>query len=222
MYWMTGTIKVNYVSDKVFDIYFWPKTELLEKHFQPDIYKVMTNFVFGELDDMKEFHLLKKAVYEDDGRNNLIIETVIETLWNNKWILFSEYVEHAKLLKDRFEQKWIKCFMLIWEVKEQERIQIKNELIEHKWQCLLIWSVKIVWRWFSVSELSIGYLTTCEKFTSNISQYLWRIIRLFPWKNKCEWYDFIDPGCRLLLNQSKSRTSTYKKEYPNSKILFYN
>lgn len=222
LYWLTGTIKVNYTSDKVFDIYFWPKQELLEKHHSPEIYKVMTDFVYDELEDMKEFHLLKKELYNDNARNNLIVETVVETLWDNKWILFSEYVEHAKYLVSQLEQRWIKCFMLIWEVTEKERIEIKNELREYKWRCLLIWSVKIIWRWFNIPDLSIGYLTTAESFQSNTEQYIGRIIRNYPWKTKCEWYDFIDPWCRMLYNQSKKRNTTYKKEFPQSKIQFYN
>lgn len=221
MYWLTWTIKVNYTSDKVFDMYLWPKSELLEKHFSPKIYKVMTNFEYF-LDDMKKFHELKKAVYGDESRNNLIVNTVMETLWNNKWILFSEYIDHAKILKEKLEGKWVKCFMLIWEIKEKERLEIKKELKEYKWTCMLIGSVKIIGRWFNVPELSVWYLTTAEKFTSNIEQYVWRIIRIFPGKIKAEWYDFIDTWCKVLLNQSKSRTGTYKKEFPDSTINFYN
>lgn len=220
IYGVTGTIQLNYTSDKVFDMYLGPKAELLEKHFSPDIYKVMSELRY-HLDDLTKFHELKKAVYWDEDRNNLIVDTVLKTIWNKKWILFSEYIEHAKILKEKLENKWIKCFMLIGEVKEKERLEIKKQLKEHKWTCVLIGSVKIVWRWFNIPELSVGYLTTVEKFKSNIEQYVWRIIRIFPWKTSCTWYDFIDPWCKTLLNQSKSRGTTYKKEFPNSNIEFY-
>lgn len=220
IYWVTGTIKVNYVSDKVFDMYLWPKSELLEKHFSPKIYKVMSELRY-HLDDPKKFHELKEAVYYDESRNNLIINTIMKTLWNNKWVLFSEYVEHAKILKEKLEGKWIKCFMLIGEVKDQERLEIKKQLKEYKWVCMLIGSVKIIWRWFNVPALSVGYLTTVESFKSNIEQYVWRIIRISPWKTSCTWYDFIDPWCKTLLNQSKKRWATYKKEFPDSNIEFY-
>lgn len=219
-YWLTWTIKLNYISDKVFEMYLWPKSSLIEKHFSPNIYKVMTDFSY-HLDDMKKFHELKEAVYWSESRNNLIINTIVKTLWKSKWILFSEYIEHAKHLKEQLENKWVKCFMLIWEVKKADRIRIKKELKEYKWACILIGSVKVVWRWFNVPELSVWYLTTVEKFKSNIEQYVWRIIRKFPWKTEAIWYDFIDPWCRVLLNQSKARNTTYRKEFPNSKIEFY-
>lgn len=220
IYGMSWTIKVNYVSDKIFDIYLGPKSSLIEKHFSPDIYKVMSELRY-HLDDMKKFHELKAAVYWDEDRNNLIVNTIVKTLWNNKWVVFSEYIDHAKILKEKLEGKWIKCFMLIGEVKDKERLEIKKQLKEYKWVCMLIGSVKIIWRWFNIPELSVGYLTTVEKFKSNIEQYVWRIIRIFPWKTWCTWYDFVDPWCKTLLNQSKARGTTYKKEYPNSSIEFY-
>ena len=106
-------------------------------------------------------------------------------------------------------------------VKDTERQEVKKALIAYDWPCVLIGSVKIIWRWFNVPELSVWYLTTCEKFTSNISQYVGRIIRKFEWKTEARWFDFVDPWCSLLFNQSKSRSSTYKKEFPKSSIEFY-
>lgn len=221
IYWITGTIKINYTPDKIFPMYLWKKSELIIKHFQPDIFKVMTDFTYV-LEDMKLYHELKATIYTDENRNDLIVNTVIKTIWNNKWIIFSEYIDHAKVLKEKLEDKWIKCFMLIGEVKSKERLEIKKQLKEYKWTCILIGSVKIIWRGFNVPELSVWYLTTTEKFKSSIEQYVWRIIRVFPWKTKATWYDFIDPWCRTLLNQSKARNTTYKKEFPKSNIYFYN
>lgn len=220
-YWLTWTIKVNHTDDKIFSIYAWKKTELLIKHFQPNIYKVITDFQYI-LDDIKDFHELKKALYENEERNNLIVTTILETLNWRKGIVFCEYIEHSKTICDILEEQWIKTFMLIWEIKKDDRARIKKELKEYKWPCVLVWSVKIVWRGFNIPELSVGYLTTCEKFQSNIFQYIWRIVRKFKDKTSCDWYDFIDTWCNILSNQAKSRHTQYKKEFPKSKIEFYN
>jgi len=83
MYSLTGTIKLNHVDNKVFDIYLGKKTELILKHFTPTINKVLTGFTYI-LDDVKEFHELKEALYENEGRNNLIVETVSKTLGTRK------------------------------------------------------------------------------------------------------------------------------------------
>jgi len=39
----------------------------------------MTDFTY-QLDDMKKFHELKKALYTAEDRNNLIVRTVVNTL----------------------------------------------------------------------------------------------------------------------------------------------
>ena len=217
LYWMTWTIKLNHVDNKIFPIYLWKKTELLEKNFIPTINKVFTGFEY-HLDDMKKFYELKEALYTWEDRNKLIVKTVVDNLWKRKWIVFCEHIAHAELLTETFKNYWIKTFLLIWKIKKADREQVKKELIEYKWPCILVGSVKIIGRWFNVPELSIGFITTAEKFLSNIEQYVWRIIRKFPWKTNCIWYDFVDDWCSILLNQSKSRNSTYRREYPNCKI----
>ena len=220
LYWMSWTVKLNHVDNSVFPIYIWKQTDLIIKHFTPKIFKVLTWFTYF-LDDIKEFHKLKEALYFNEERNDLIIETIIWNIHGRKWIVFTEYIEHAKLIKEKLEQRWVKCFLLIWEITKDEREKIKKEIIEYGWDCVLIGSVKIIWRGFSISELSIWFLTTCEKFTSNISQFVWRIIRLFPWKTDCIFFDFVDENSPILYNQSRSRNSTYKREFPWCNINIY-
>lgn len=221
IYWLTWTIKINYTPDKIFDIYFWPKSELLLKNFIPTIHKIYTWFSYV-LEDFSKMHELKESLYYNEDRNNLIIDTIIDTLWDRKWIVFCEYIEHSKILKEKLEDNWIKVFLLIWEIKKDDRKRIIKELKEYKWKCILIWSVKIIWRWFNLPELSVWYLTTAEKFVSNIEQYVGRVIRQHKGKQEAHWYDFVDENCRLLFNQSKNRTTTYRKEYKWCKILVEN
>ena len=217
IYWMTWTIQLNHVSDKVFPLYLWPKSELLLKNFTPKIFKVLTDFEYI-LDDLKDFHLLKEALYTNPARNNLILNTIHKNLWNRKWLVFCEYIDHAKLIDEQMSLCWIKTFLLIWEIKKDERERIKKELKEWEWPCLLIGSVKIIGRWFNVPELSIWFLTTAEKFRNNIEQYVGRVIRKFDWKTDCIWYDFVDVWAKILLGQANSRSTTYRREFKGCNI----
>ena len=217
LYGLTGTISLNNVSDKVFPMYFWPKTEYIIKHFIPTIHKVQTQFVYSDwqLEDMKEFYKLKQELYTDTARNNFIVKTIAETINWRKAICFTEFIEHAKLLQSSLEDKWIKCFLIIGEVNWEERERIRKELTEHKWQCVLIGSKVCIGRGFNVPELSVWYLTICEKFTSSVEQYVWRIIRKFEWKKQdnVDWYDFSDDNVFILQNQSKHRDWVYRREF---------
>lgn len=220
MYWFTWTVKMNHISDEVFKIYLWPKYELLLKNYTPKIYKVLTDFVYSEweLDNPKDLYKVKNEIYFDEDRNNKIVSVIKDTLKNQNWICFCEYVEHSMLLCELIEKEWIKTFMLIWEVKDSERERIKEEMLKTKERFVLVWSVRIIWRWYDLPSLSIGYLTVTEKFNSNIEQYVWRIIRKDEWKTECSFYDFTDTSPSILANQSKSRTTTYKREFPWCKI----
>lgn len=221
LYGLTGTIKLNHVEDKVFPIYLWPKTEYIVKNFVPNIHQIYTDFEYSDwqLDDMKEFYKLKQELYADSKRNDLIITTIIDTIWTRKWIVFCEYIEHSKLLKTELEKEWIKCFLIIGEISGEEREAIRIEMTDYKWRCLLIWSKVCIWRGLNIPELSVGYLTISEKFSTSVEQFVWRIIRKFPWKTTVDWYDFIDKNVWILANQWRARATVCKREFSGCKFV---
>ena len=219
-YWLTWTIILNHIDNKILNIYLWLKTELMRKNFHPDFYRVVTDFEY-KLEDLKKLHILRKELYYDEDRNKLIVDIIEKTIWNRKWIVFTEFIEATENICKMIEERWIKTFMIIWRIKTEERDQIKKDIKAYKWRCCLVGNTRIIWRGYDLPELSVWYLTVCEKFTSNISQYAWRIIRKFKGKTGCDFYDFMDTWCAFLANQAKSRKATYKRAFYKSKIKFY-
>jgi len=223
LYGLTGTISLNNVSDKIFPMYFWPKTEYIIKHFIPTIHKVQTDFMFSDwqLEDMKEFYKLKQELYTDTDRNNLITDVIVSTINGRKAICFTEFIDHAKTLQASLEKRGLKCFCIIGEVSGEDRETIRKQITEYPWQCVLIWSKVCIGRGFNVPELSVWYLTICEKFTSSVEQYVWRIIRKFEWKlqSNVDWYDFSDDNIFILENQSKHRNTVYRREFKGCKFV---
>lgn len=220
MYALTGTVRLNDVHNGVFKIYYGPKTEFLLKHFTPTYYQVLTEHtVDSTYDASTEFHLIKEDLYNDYDRNKLILDTITKTLWNRKWIVFCQYVDHAKYLVTELTSRWIASRMIIGEVKDSDRELIRKELESMPAPCLLIWSVQCIGRGFNLPELSAAYLTTCEKFDSNIEQYIGRIIRQHEGKKSCDFYDFVDTSW-VLYWQAKKRVATAKREFPWITIKF--
>ena len=217
-YWLTGTIKINHVEDSIFNLFLWKKKELLIKNFEPMIYQVFTNFT-SDIVDISDFIDLKKELYADKDRNKYIVDTISETLGNRKGIVFVQYIDHALVMREKLENKWIKTFLLIWQIKDEDRKRIKQEVKDYNWPCVIVGSVQIVGRWFNIPELSIWYFTTAEKFTSNIEQYVGRIIRQYEWKKDCIWLDFVDRKVVRLYTQARSRQNTYLREFKGSKIV---
>lgn len=220
MYALTGTVKINDMDDSVFELYYGPTTRLEMLHLTPHYVQVLSNFRY-QLDDMSEFHELKAALYSDEDRNRLVISTVAGAIqWGNKkGIVFTEHVEHAKELALRLSQQGIKTYILIWEVSKEERERIRQEAKDCDGSVVIVGSVKIIGRWFDLPELSFAVLTTAEKFISNITQYMWRIIRKFDGKPQPIFYDITDHIQPLLHNQSRSRASTFRKTFPTWKTF---
>jgi superfamily II DNA or RNA helicase len=103
-YGLTGTIKIQYIDDQVFELYYGKKTELKLLHLTPKYQKVLSAFTYT-LDDMKDFHELKKAMYENQNRNTLIINTVLKNKTGRKGLVFCDSVDHAKFLENEFKNR---------------------------------------------------------------------------------------------------------------------
>lgn len=212
-YAVTGTIKLNEIDDKVFPVFYGRKEELILKHIKPIYTQIKTNFEFWQFENFCD---IESALYSNKERNELIISTIIWRLKSgyNKPIIFCKRVEHAELLYQKFTELWYKTYMLIGKVSKEDREQIRKEIESHPWQCILIGSVQVVGRWFDCPPLDLWLLTTAEKFTSNIEQYIGRVIRQSSSKTKVEFIDMVDIKQPILFSQSKSRLNTFKKSFP--------
>ena len=83
MYALTGTIQVNDVEQKVFDIHYGKVTRLAMLNHTPHYTQVLSSFKF-HIDDASQFHELKSALYESPTRNKLIIDLVAEKISGRK------------------------------------------------------------------------------------------------------------------------------------------
>jgi superfamily II DNA or RNA helicase len=218
IYWLTGTVKVNDMDSKVFDIYYGKKTVLHLLNHTPHYTQVLSDFRF-HIDDPSQFHELKAALYTSEKRNALIVRTVCNNLGTRKWVVFCEYVEHAKELQRLLEVAWVKTYLLIWEVPKEERERIRTDARNYEWGCVIIWSVKIIGRGFDLPELSLAVLTTCERFDSNIMQYVGRLARHHPEKPQAMFYDLCDNLQSMLNSQSISRLRTYRASFKEWKTF---
>lgn len=217
MYTLTWTVKINHVDDDVFRLYYGPKTELKMLHHTPDYKQVYSNFEYF-LDNIKDFHELKAALYSAEDRNKLIVDTTLANMKGRKVIVFTEHIAHANTLSDMFKSYGKVVYTLIGEVPKDERERIRQAAKDAEGEVIIVGSVKILGRGFDLPELSLGVLTTCEKFTSSISQYMGRIVRAHLWKPKPIFIDIVDHLTPILMNQARSRVSTYKKTFPGWKI----
>lgn len=220
LYALTGTIKINHVDDNIFTLYYGKKTELKLHHHTPDYKQVYSSFEYF-LDNIKDFHELKSELYTSEKRNQLIVDTVLNNMAGRKAVVFTEHIEHAHTLSESFKAHGKTVYTLIWEVSKDDRERIRQAAKDEKGEVILVWSVKILGRGFDLPELSLWVLTTCEKFDSNILQYVWRIIREYPGKPQPLFIDIVDHLTPVLLNQSRTRIRNFKISFPDAKTINY-
>ena len=211
-YAVTGTTKVNHYPDNVIDIFYGRKYSLIKKMMTPNYIQINTPF---KLASFKDFSHLKELLYTNKERNDFIVATVHKAMaTHNKAIIFCEYIDHSETLSERFRDMGYKVFVIIWAIDQDERERIRKEVTDYPGKCILVGSVKILGRGFDCTPLDLWVLTTAEKFDSNIFQYLGRILRQHPWKEKCTFIDFVDKQSGVLANQARTRLKNFNKEFP--------
>lgn len=219
IYWLTWTPIINKVDPRIWEMYIWPTTKCEVINMTPDYVQITTNSMLTEqYDALTEFHKIKEEIYNDEERNNLIVDTVKDTLNWGKWIVFTDQIEHAKLLQNKLQDEWIETYLLIWEVKSKDRDRVKQEVKDFVWPVVIVGSVQVIGTGFDLPELSRAYLTTTTRFNGDLLQYVWRIIRKHPTKQAPIFYDFVDQFIRPLHSQSKARVTAYRQQFTDGKV----
>lgn len=226
LYWFTGTLQLNFIDSKVFKIFFWKQSQLKSLNFKPQCFYIKTDFVYSEweLEDTKEFTILNNEVTCDHNRNNLIVQTVSETLpacETRKWLILTNRIEHATILKEQLDERWIESFIIVWDTEKKERDKIIEYVRNTNNTCVIIWSASILWRWFDLPPLQIVYITYPNKFEANVIQSCWRVMRKSEWKTYCQVYDFVDNNVWILKRHWVMRHRSMKNEYKLDSVIQY-
>ncbi len=213
-YAVTGTTILNWYPDKIFQWFYGNRYELIRLNLTPQYMQVKTQCMAKSF---KNFADLMGKVYADEERNKLIVAVTHKALQSyNKAIVFCRGIEHSNTLTQMFSDLGYKTFTIIWNIPNDEREQIRKDIIAHKGKCILVGSVQCIGRWFNVPELDLAVLTSAEKFDANTQQFIGRVIRTFPWKTKCLFIDIVDDKIPMLRKQAKERLNTYKQTFYGS------
>jgi superfamily II DNA or RNA helicase len=153
--------------------------------------------------------IYKKYIVENDIRNGLVLEaarTSVEKGYQTL-VLFNS-LKHGKLLYELFQQH-MRCALLDGSNSKEEREQVKQDLMDHKIDCVL--ASKIFDIGVDIPSLA-GLVIACGgKSTVKALQRVGRVIRKYPGKKFAVVIDFVDQA-PYLDNHSKIRHRIYKSE----------
>lgn len=153
--------------------------------------------------------IYKKYVVENDVRNGLVLEAA-KTLVAKGYqtlVLFSS-LKHGRILYELFEEH-MNCAILDGSNNKEERQQVKDDLQNHKIDCVL--ASRIFDIGVDIPSLS-GLVIACGgKSTVKALQRVGRVIRKYPGKKFAVVIDFCDQAT-YLDNHSRTRYKIYTSE----------
>jgi len=202
IYWFCG--------DVVLEI---KKEDLIETG---DILKAEVSFRFTDfdtyLDASEEYSKMLSELTQDHNRNKLIVKDVIAEARNGggTCLILSDRKNRCEKFKALLRGHGIHAELLTGDVNGKDREAIVDRLNKGMVK-VLIATGQLIGEGFDCPGLSTLFLTTPIKFDGRVIQYLGRVLRPAPGKDKAKVYDYIDSKIGVLRAAAKSRQRVYAR-----------
>jgi superfamily II DNA or RNA helicase len=158
-------------------------------------------------DPSTEYSKMLSELTEDEGRNRLIAADIAQEASNGGGICLclSDRKRHCltlqRLLTEDFGQP---CEVLTGDLPAAQRKAIVERLNAGEVK-VLIATGQLIGEGFDCRGLSTLFLTTPIRFNGRVLQYLGRVLRPAPGKDKARVYDYLDRNVGPLVASFKAR-----------------
>lgn len=154
-----------------------------------------------------------RVLIEDEKRNRLICEQVIEAYEAGKKILLlTERIRHLQIFQELLESKVDNCFVLHGRLSIKQRFSIFKKLEELAPDAprLLIATGKLVGEGFDHPPLDTLFLAMPISWKGTLQQYAGRLHREHGGKDHVRIYDYIENDHPQLARMWSKRSSGYR------------
>jgi superfamily II DNA or RNA helicase len=190
------------------------QADLSEEDIVQDVEIVLreTDFATG-YDASEEYTRMLSELTEDEGRNRLIVGDIINeaATGGGVCLVLTDRKEHCRTLYDMLSKQGINPDVLTGAVCNGERRAVVDRLNAGSVK-VLIATGQLIGEGFDCRGLSTLFLATPIKFDGRLIQYLGRILRPAPGKEKATVYDYVDTNIGVLRTAAYSRQKVYKKQ----------
>ena len=168
----------------------------------------------AELDpDRPPIQRVYGALAEDDERNDLILDDVLNALETHRSpIVLTERKAHALHLAERLSRFARNVLVLHGGLGQKARRELANQLetIGDAQERVLIATGRYVGEGFDDARLDTLFLTMPISWRGTLAQYAGRLHRLHPAKREVIVYDYVDGGVPVLARMSAKRIKGFK------------
>jgi superfamily II DNA or RNA helicase len=154
-----------------------------------------------------------KAMSMEDGRNQFIIEDVLQALsQERRCLILSQRKEHCRLLADGLRQKGKSPFLLSGAVGKKERTAIVKEIKDQPQdtELVIIATGQYLGEGFDCPQVDTLFLVFPVAFRGKLIQYVGRILRKHENKPSVIVYDYLDKQVPVLNAMFFRRVKVYK------------
>ena len=201
-----------YLGDKVHEI---ETTGLLDSgHILPAEVVWRKTAFQPEADPSEEYSRMLSELTEDAVRNGLIVKDVARETQKSDGVclVLTDRKGHAVELVQRLTRKGIEVVLLTGDLsmgKRQEAVAAVNTGQAK----VLVATGQLIGEGFDCRQLSTLFLATPIKFSGRLIQYLGRVLRPAPGKDRARVYDYLDP-VGVLEASARARGRVYENQPP--------
>jgi len=224
---MLGLSATPYRRDKLTKLIYWhlgdkvhevDKSRLIQEGsiLQPEIVIKETGFI-SEYNLTEDYSKGISELTMDGPRNSLIVSDVTEYLRNNDGpaLVLTDRKVHCEMLADMLTDLGIKAALLTGDLPRVKREETVRDIRAGKVRAIVA-TGSLVGEGFDLPALSALFLATPIKYRGRVTQYVGRVLRPAPGKDRALIFDYLDEYEPVLMASARSRQLAYDESAQNA------
>lgn len=170
-----------------------------------------------ELGRQPPYHVLIQHLVQNEARNKLIANKVIESIDQDRFtLLISDRKDHLDLIGTLIKGKALDLELIVLEGtltarQRREALAQIQDLRLNKKKVMIMATASLIGEGFDLPALDTLVFATPLSFEGRLIQYAGRIHREAENKNSAQIIDFVDSYNGMFLKMYRNRISTYRK-----------
>ena len=163
------------------------------------------------LDGSTDYPAVLQELTLDVERNELIVSDVAReaNTGAGSCLVLSDRKQHCETMQTLLQKRGIRCDLLTGDMNRKDRRAVVDRLNTAE-STVTVATGQLVGEGFDCKNLTTLFLTTPIRFDGRLIQYLGRVLRPAPGKDKAKIYDYIDHHVPVLYSAAGNR---YRKVY---------
>ncbi len=164
-------------------------------------------------DNIKKMSDIYALLANDDERNTLIFEDVLEALEKGRTaLLLTERTKHLEWFSEQFKERVEHVFVLRGGMKHSRRIEIFHKILNtpNNEKRLIIATGSYIGEGFDDPRLDTLFLSLPISWQGTLQQYVGRLHRIHEMKQDIMVYDYVDCNVPILNKMFQKRLKKYR------------